>query len=363
MGRITVDVWDARSTAVLQHELRDGEQEHSLVLAPVPGATAIEIAMRDGDSPVLLAEVDAHDGQPVQLRIIRNGSDWHAEAGSRLVWRLAPRNPRERKAILPSRSNGPIDLVLLIDGTSRAYVQEKDTRVWKPLLSRPPRPGWQEIATKLDDFAGQFAVTGGNPRVAVLAFGDSAVAGLSDPALQPAYVLYPNPPHPSFQTYSKGSVLARLIELPASSGADLVDAVADGLYACARLSWRNSARKVLALYGDSPGYSVLNPPSDPLADAQLRNKDVDSAADELFRLGIEVVTILHHTPDGVFAKHATDLLLYTEEQYRCIATTPECALTGPFDPAVAAGRLLSRTDAIGRGAWPGILASGGDEIS
>jgi hypothetical protein len=134
-------------------------------------------------------------------------------------------------------------------------------------------------------------------------------------------------------------------------GGDFVDALADALYACARLRWRKG-RRLLVISGDSPGFSLLQPLTAG-TDVCVRKRDVETQALELHRLGVEIVTIYHAAPsNAAVTPLGRSLLAEAGAQYARIASLPEemAFEASSFEPEEAANRVAAIGVPIGRGA-------------
>jgi len=196
-------------------------------------------------------------------------------------------------------------------------------------------------------------------RTVVLAFGDRPVPATSAPDLRPAYHLHPaRPEERILRGEDTAQLRSRVVSLPATSGGDFVDSLADALAACRELRWRTAARKLLVLVGDSPGYSILRPAPHG-ADAQVRERDVDVEAAALHRHGVELFT-LYHAPavESATAGFLRPFVDHARAQYLRIATRPGFFFEAPgFEPGAAVRALMSRVPVVGRGASPGIVAA------
>ena len=273
---------------------------------------------------------------------------------------LLPTNAQFEPAppIRPARPEDCLDLVILIDATTRHFFQpEKGAATSVPLLAR--QEAWQDHAESLCLLAAALLPPGLDGRVTLLAFGDQRPPRVDAQDLCPAYHLLPDQEEQRrFEAFAEDRLRARLLALRPSSGGDFVDALADALDACARLRWRPETRKLLVLSGDSPGHSLLHPlPKG--ADASLRDRDVDTQALRLHRLGVEIATI-YHAPAAELGladiSFQRDLLEGARVQYARLASLPEMAFeAAAFDAASAARAIRERAIPVGRDAVLGEL--------
>ena len=121
--------------------------------------------------------------------------------------------------------------------------------------------------------------------------------------------------------------VAKIVPKP---GFDFVDELATGLVACEDLPWRDDARRVLIVCGDSPGYSIVNPPpkSDKaVADIGPRYHDVESTLERLKSRGIEIVSLYLGNRKDYELDDLNRLSEWAEDQYRYVASCPQFALT------------------------------------
>ena len=190
-------------------------------------------------------------------------------------------------------------------------------------------------------------------RAAVVAFGDEPLRQVSARDLAAGqYKLWPEERH--FQACSPASLTDLLASVPPSPGADFVDALADAVDACVSLNWREHARKLVVVTGDSPGYSLVRPPQWELQlDAHVRERDVDSAALRLFETwGAEVVTIYHDVPgeSGLLQDpRIREATAFARAQYGRLASRPGLGVRrSTLAPDALAGALLT-TSCFGMG--------------
>jgi hypothetical protein len=325
-----------------------------LRLRSLPGASGVHLALTNASGLVLRAEVAAESDEWVEVEIEWDaGGRWSvASAGRRVLLLPAEEANAPLPPLRPAIKARQLDVALLVDGTTRAGATA--------LLS--DRERWRTHAEQLQALTtGLTTAMKADLRVAVIAFGDGPLPAASAPDLRPAYHLDPlEPEQRALRPSDPNQLHSRLLALRPTSGGDFVDALADALAACRGLRWRNGARKLLVVTGDSPGYSILRP-APWGSDAQVRENDVDVEAAALHRLGVEIVT-LYHAPVTEpatfelvrpFAEHA-------RAQYLRLAARPGlCFDAAAFDPAAAVRALTSRVPALGRGASPGIVGGPG----
>lgn len=370
MTPIHLLAFDPGNSALRSHPLPlDGPGSScTLRLRSLPGASGIHLALQNGDGVLLRAEIAAEGDEWVEVEIGRDGEEHLilSSAGRRIVY--LPPGPDNEPAppLRPATKARQLDVALLVDGTTCAggvgAAQTPAGELPPPPLLLSNRELWRRHAEPLVETLETLAAEmKADLRVAVIAFGDRPVAEAGAPDLRPAYHLHPARPEDRVLRRESGDQLrARLLSLPGSSGGDFVDSLADALAACRELRWRQGARKLVLLLGDSPGYSILRPPPRG-ADAQVRERDVDVEAAALHRDEVEILTV-YHAPelDAVTWRLLGEFIGHARAQYQRLAARPELAFdTASFDPAAAVAALKRRVPAVGRGASHGILARTG----
>lgn len=317
------------------------------------GASAIDLELTDQNGARLRAEVPADSGETVLVHLsLRDEGRIAVSSPGRHVLTLAL--DADTRPVSPLRvpcQGAPFDLALVIDSTLRSVGEQDRSRL---LLA--DQETWQAHIEQLLEFITALIEDSSGARFSVIAFGDEPPPQARAEDLLPRYRLFPEPPQ-HFRTLDLADLRAGLMAIPASSGGDFVDALADALNACIDLRWRPEARKLVIVSGDSPGFSILRPPPAG-ADACIREHDVDEEALRLHERGIELVT-LHHLatrPETVPGSLETQLLELTAEQYRRLASRLELAWTlESFDPATAAAAIRGCVDPLGREATLGEL--------
>ncbi|MBK9369323.1 MAG: hypothetical protein IPN01_24000 [Deltaproteobacteria bacterium] len=357
------------SLTMLALNPRSGELEPRAVspgvlrLARVDGAERVHIVITEEGSEThhrfeVLCPRDA------QLRLeLRAPAPGQVELISpgREVFRLpadAHHGPKEGGwrggAVLPrsaAREARSLDLALLIDGTMTWFEDEEHFRLL-PLLAEPER--WAGLVDGLVAFAVELSKAfQGRLRVATLAFGDTPLPHAHAEDLVPRYEVWPEgAARRGFRALHAGGLSAQLRQIPHSSGGDFVDALAEGLHACSRLTWE-SERRMLLVVGDSPGCSVLRPVGHN-ADAQVRSRDVESELVRLHEHSVEVISLYNPPPhdSGFYDKREkapAQLLAAAREQYARLATHSSLALDVPsFNPGEAAAVAVARQGPFAR---------------
>ncbi len=324
----------------------------SIQIGCLPGASGLHLVLLRDGAVVLRAEVPAESGETVTVELeAREEGDLRLRSPGRTVFTL-PADPRY-EPLPPLRiasSDGGLDLVFVLDGTARRFAKgDVGGAVSALLLDR--REEWREQADRLTRFASELAQRAREPRFAVLAFGDSMPPGAVASDLAPRYHLYPREEERGFVPLDPARLQTALESVPSTPGGDFVDALADALHACRRFRWRRDARKLIVLYGDSPGHSVLHPLRRG-ADVCARALDVDTEVWQLHRDGVEVVTI-YCEPAADLRLHAVefqhDLLSGARAQYARLASLPALAFeAASFTPEQAAEALRSPDAVIAR---------------
>jgi hypothetical protein len=348
---LRLQTWDAGEHAPAATPLRFSGAIATADVRCLPGASALHVAVSNGDGVRLRAEVSAEPDEVVPLRFeLEDGGVLQLSSHGRSILHLPADVRYEPLApIRPAAAPAPLDVAIVVDGTTRFWPEAEAAAT--RLLDQKER--WSEHVEKLVRFVDRIG-EGRNCRATVIAFGDQEPPAVTARDLQPHYLLFPDEDNRVFQRFDAERLRDLLINLPSSPGADFVDATADALDACAHLSWRKDSRRLVIVTGDSPGASLLHPlPKG--ADLCVRRFDVDTRALELHRNGVEVLTIYHPPPSALLALRS-ELLASTREQYERLASLRELAFTSAsFDPESAASRFGERSSAIARGAALGEL--------
>ena len=347
--------WNADDGEVAEVPLRVSEPgtTETVNLRCLPGASAVHVVLSDAQGIRLRAEVSADPGEAVPLRVELDEQGaphvWSRERNI-LLFRVDSRNDPV-PPIQPMAATAALDLAIVIDATVRSWVAKDAPAPSPQLLDHKER--WCAHVEALLDFATRIAAQR-HARASMLAFGDQRQPAVTANDLRPRWPLFPDEDERVLQPFDVERLRGKLLAVPATSGGDFVDALADALAACVRLRWRDDARKLVVVSGDSPGASLLHPlPKG--ADFCVRRLDVDTQLLDLHRLGVEVVTIYHAPPSHLVALNR-ELLDGTKLQYLRLASLPELAFEATtFDAGVAAERVISIHGPIARGAAFGEL--------
>lgn len=335
-----------------------------LLFRSLPGASAVHVEILDGAEIHRRFEIQA-DGEEDFVVHLERTEDGRLDAWSqgREVLSLPP---DERYAPAPpmgSHGAALLDVAVLVDGTARWWGDRDGGSGDRPGPTEPARllgdgEAWSAHVERLVEIVAGLAGES-DLRAGAFAFGDDEPAGLRGPGLHPAYRLYPGEGAGwRLEALAPDDLRARLLAVPATSGGDFVDALADALEACVELPWREGSRRLVLLTGDSPGYSILHPAP---AGASLlpRRLDVDTQSLALHRLGVEIATLFHRPPpeiDPGFLDFERALLDHAACQYRRLASRPELAFEATALEASDVVRSLQGAPRwIARGAAYGIL--------
>ncbi|WP_020504899.1 hypothetical protein [Lamprocystis purpurea] len=340
--------------------------EARLTLTALPGSGGLHLAVLDGGAVCLRCEIPAADEETVEIRLgALPGPRFALDTGPRLAVvlpaeaRYAPLDP------IPAPVAGqPWDIALVIDGTTRIPDPSSRDGQRRPLLADPDL--WPAMAGRIADLVERLAQgSGGSSRVTVLAFGDAPLPGVSDPGLhRGAYVLrwgLAGDGH-GFTPVGRVDLTRVLTDLPDSPGGDFTDALGDALYACSQLHWRTQARRLVVLFGDSPGYALAAPVPRG-GNARARRHDVDMEARRLHRAGVEILTLYQAQPwptGGVgdpLTAQRRELVRHVVDQYLRLASEARlAAMAETFDVEAVAATLLERDYPLARGpsvGWAG----------
>jgi len=363
-SQFSILVWKtARAHAVEMALPRSAPGDSCVVelrcLAGVRGNSGIHLVVSDAEGVRMRGEVAANPNEVVTLQVgLDEGGAPHVRNRATQVLLLpVDQDYNPSPPIHPASADAPLDIAIVVDGTLRNWTPPDPAAhpaPRSPYLLDAKEELWNSHVDKLLTFVKEIAA-GRDWQTAVLAFGDQQPPpGLSAANLRVNYRIHPPAANErTLQTCDFDALRKRLISLPATSGCDFVDALADALAACADLHWRPRARKMIVLTGDSPGFSILHP-LPKAADLCVRERDVDTTVAALHHLGVEVVTI-YHAPSQALALETIpfqrELLAAVRSQYIRLASLPEMAFeAATFDPQEAARQVGAITTPFARGA-------------
>jgi len=316
----------------------------------VPGSRGLQlVCARDGESRWRFEVVaDGDERIAVELELDADG-ELYAGSENRSVYTL-PADHRFAPLPLVRHQLGrrQLELVFVIDGTTRAV---------EGSLLLDTSPHWATVVEQLVAIVTALGA-GRVARLGLLAFGDHSLPILDAADLQPSYWLWPREAERGKLPWLRaGDLRARLLSLPSSSGGDFVDALADALALCAHLPPHATARRVVVVFGDSPGHSLLDPAPDG-ADLLPRAQEIEGPLLRLHAAGTLLVTIFHDADlrsAAGWAPHP-DIPEHAQRQYARLASTPAHAfLLSSLDPRRVAKAILRPPKLRGRGCSYGIL--------
>jgi hypothetical protein len=387
----SIDVIDGGSLALRNKELALSQPgECRLSLTCVDGASAILVLLRRDGVVETQAEIDSQGGECTSFTVRRTDRDrLYVECDDKhRILLLAPHDP-PCLPFLPHTASKRLDLAFLIDGTTleRTQIEEVaepesgpaekrksrgQTAESRQLLGNALRPligrgsSWKAIVRdRLGAFARAMAAKYPDTRFSVVAFGDHCQTTLNDGSdLKPSYLIDPeSSDQRRFRALAIDRVENVLLNVRPTPGFDFVDGLADGMHACEEIGWREGARKILLVFGGSPGYSLLDPIRDSVLgpqflDAQVRVRDVDEQAGDLFKRGVEIVTVFHEIESAAEVSglaEAEQYIKQTRQQYTRLASLEGWVYTtNEFGPNRAEEICAMRPAILGRGACYGI---------
>ena len=341
--------------------LGDGGSGCTVQIRCLPGASHVHVVLQAGERIGFRGEIPAEGGERLMLQVDVNGSgDCEITCPGREVLRL-PEKPSlvpPRHPIVPGENREALEVALVVDGTTR-FFSSSDGRSFGDAFLLADRERWAGVADKLLLFLQALERHYEVVRVALVAFGDRPIANATALDLEPAYLLFPeDDARRMLRQWNPDAFRDALLAIPPSSGGDFVDALGDALAACSELYWNPAARKLVLLFGDSPGHSILHPiPRG--GDAGARRDDVDVEVLRLFRRGVELATIYQDPAPAFLESLIASQRKFQQaarEQYRRLASLPELAFAASaFDGDGAAQGFLSLLGWIGRGGCYGEL--------
>jgi hypothetical protein len=353
---IALDVVDRATGKLAAKELPlgGGILDCTFDVETLPGANALHVLLREGGEVALSAAIPCDEETfPVTVRIDAQRR-YQVDAPRRDVIYL-PRTPEPAGTFFQAAGKKKVEFVFLVDGTMLA----PDAAAGAALRGVSPLLGTQQW----EEFAGQLAAVGEEIRKLYPEGARSTVVAFGDVPMQPGsesgYMLFPvDFELRRLREFRRESAMASLRTLPAASGGDFVDALGEGLAACREAGWRDDARKVVILAGDSVVDSYDSGKQEArlldLADARVRDADVFEEAEALHAMGVEILSIYNTAPLEMIEMGRPELLTYARKQYVRLATKPEWMWSiEALDPVEIASTWHAEAGVFGSGACPG----------
>jgi hypothetical protein len=277
------------------------------------------------------------------------------ECGLRHITYLEP--SEDSPLVFVPTQSGQTDILFLIDATTLHPSPGEASGVGSLFALDE----WTNLSQRLASLPEQISAAGASIRTAVTAFGDFDARLLSAPEVR--LLLHPADLESRLlRNFDAGELLAELrrIPVPAPDG-DYIDALAEGLESCLHAGWRDDARKLVVVFGDSAGYSAVEEQSSAMqwANARFRALDVYDQAAQLHRRNIELASIFHDPGANALKEAHTaayELIRASRKQFQRLASLPGWAFT---TESLASDQIplawSSACHPLGRGACPGIL--------
>jgi len=247
--------------------------------------------------------------------------------------------------LVGGRTTGALDLLFVVDATCRMH----DSGHAAHRLAQPDANG---LYLSLEAFAQEMAGKYSSASFGVLAFADHPLpdhASATD--LVPAELFQPRSFEGRLPFLSVEALKHGFRCLRPSTGVDWVDALAEALALCREWGgWRQDARKLLVVCGDSPGHSVLHP-AETECDAHSRMATVEEECHRLHLQGVEIATMFTgqsaEMPSRTALSHR--MVEHARAQYRRLASVPMWAWDEQTFASNAAASLSSPPRWLARG--------------
>jgi hypothetical protein len=361
-----VDVVDPAKGGVERVPLEfDSSHSCQVCLALTPGADNVQVVAREGEEVVAWIEVLAQPGEDVTVEFRRDPQGVIRVFAHNKPFLILPDEEPPKPELVRSRETEELDIVVLVDGTCLHPADSTDNS--QPLESRlayllAPESAavWKDLAGGIAQFVARISASYPKVWAMAMAFGDEPMTMLANPLLRPGYLVHPRENQRKWQKEMTEPLADALGKLPHTTGGDFVDGLADGLHACAQVPWRQNSRKLLLVFGQSPGYSVLDAKDD-MTDLLIRKACVEEEQTLLHRKGVEIVTVFHHPAEMVdrYPIQLPEVLQQAREQYRKLASLSEWSCT-TSDPGLGglAASWMNPPKLIARGPSPGTIVSG-----
>lgn len=184
----------------------------------------------------------------------------------------------------------------------------------------------KELTKKINDFITALSDTYDNIAYSILSYGDVSTTGVKAYDLRPSFILSPKTKSSRyFLAWEKHNLEKDISHLKPSSGCDYVDALAEALHETLDYNWRNTARKLIFVIGDSPGFSIEKPApviGGVQANTAIRHYNLESESMRLHKNKIEIMSLyINDDTELERSSNPIDKLRhYTKTQYIELAT-------------------------------------------
>lgn len=313
--------------------LLDENTQKSIELLSVNGSSGVHLCMKSDDEIIRQVQISTHVDEIVKIKFENTADNFKSSNANRIE--LPPDNlyQVDQNAFCPIDST-QLDVLFIIDATIQSSslgnieIKDDDTGF---LLDNTDFT--EQLSEKLDSFLHAVNDQYSDIHYSILSFADVTTEGIRSRDLKPSYVLQPNKLAERFlHSWNEEKLKDDVKHLQTSSGCDYIDALAEALNAVADYNWRHNARKLIYIIGDSPGFSILNPPpviGGMQANTAIRHFDIESEAMELHRNKIEIMSVYINDDEELERSIVPidKLRLYTKKQYQGLASLKEYAHT------------------------------------
>lgn len=355
---MTVEVIDPATGELRQAPVPlDSSGSGELKLELAPGADSIQVIARNETGVEAWIEMQAQPGEDVAVAFDRApGGELRVFPRDRRDFLVLSDKEPPKPLLFQPRKTDELNVVILVDGTCLHPYPEDKPATLEYLLGLSEV--WQRISSSLATFL--TTVSTAYPKLwsMAAAFGDEPVSLISNSLLKPKYLVYPQIPEArKLEPLSIEKLMQQLRTLPHTPGGDFVDGLADGLRACMNAKWRGNSRRLVIVFGQSPGYSLAD--SDDMINFVVRKACIEEEVAALHRDGVEIVTIYHDppVPEEAYRVQLPEIFERARKQYESLATLKEWS-TGStaMDAAALAEAWLHSPISLARGPAPGLLA-------
>jgi hypothetical protein len=355
---VTVDAVDPDTGEIRRVPLELGEPGNAaqVRLELTPGASSVQVVTRSETDVLSWIEIPAQSGEQMTVEFRRSPTGEVRAFSMTRDFLILPDDEPPSPLLIRPRKTDELDLIVLVDGTCLHPNGANDLAF---LLGHESAEVWKSVVSGIEQFV--LRITAKYPRLwaTVMAFGDEQMPMLANNLLKPTYLIHPpSPAARRLENMTPAQLSQRLRSLPPTPGGDFVDALADGLQACSQAPWRENSRKLVLVFGQSPGYSVLDA-TDDMTNLLIRKVCLEEEIAALYNKGVEVVTIFHE-PTEAEERYKTDLpdvLQRARDQYRNLASLPSWSCVSPaLDLEDLASKWVDPPLLLARGPSPGLLA-------
>lgn len=299
-----------------------GKDVINLTLSSLRGSQGLHLVLaNDNGETIRRAEIETSANETIDVQVTHCNHVLTLATSKQHTIRYLPNDQKYNSvnAFKPKLDTQKLDILILIDATMRQDNQ----------FSIESEPFIHSLNEKLQNFIESLHEKHSEINLSLMLFGDKKILHIDKDTLDlsPKNIYdYPLGTE-EFIPWNKDELEESLKNLKGIHGADYIDALAESLEKIntSERYWRNDARRLLLVIGNSPGFSLLNPA--PLVNgigfnAAIRHCDVESQTKALHKQEVEIIT-LYVKESSEIRGDFKSIVDYTQKQYKNLASTDE----------------------------------------